>query len=324
MRRFATLTLLSLALGLVGPALLVAQDDAKKDAKPVETKKDEAAKPAEPKKDEAAKKEEPKKEEAAKKEEPKEAPLPSIPPDVEAKLEKARRAVAEAIVAAQDAGLVETTVTPPPILEILITGRATDARQLKNRTGVSPEVFGAWFTGHGKLEGFTAQKDVRIVNPSEGLSELYAQRASVLDRHIKAVRDAKAGDEAKKKADEEAKMKAAEAKKKADEEAKMKADEAKKKADAEAKMKADEAKKKADAEAKKKADAEAKKKADAEAKKKADEEAKKKADEEAKKKADDAKKADEEAKKKADDAKKDESKADDAKKDDAKTDKSDK
>src|SRR6185437_4454269 len=91
-------------------------------------------------------------------------------------------------------------------LDILVTGRATDARQIKNRTGVSPEVFGAWFTGFGKLEGFTAQKDVRIVNPSDGLTEMYTQRANVLERHIKAVRDAKGGgkkdgakkDEAKK------------------------------------------------------------------------------------------------------------------------------
>jgi hypothetical protein len=201
------LTLLSLAVGLTGPALLFAQDDAKKDTKPADTKKDEAPKPAEAKKEEPAKPAEAKKDEAAKpaetkkdeakKEEPKEAPLPSIPPDVEAKLEKARRAVAEAIVAAQDAGLVETTVSPPPVLDILITGRATDARQIKNHTGVSPEVFAAWFTGFGKLEGFTAQKDVRIVNPSDGLTEMYTQRASVLERHIKAVRDAKGG-EAKK------------------------------------------------------------------------------------------------------------------------------
>lgn len=217
MRRFATFTLFFLVLGLGGPASLHAQDEAKKETKPADTNKDEAAKPADIKKDEAAKpadtkkdeakKEEPKKDEAkkeepkkdeAKKEEPKEAPLPSIPPEVEAKLEKARRAVAEAIVAAQDAGLVETTVSPPPILDILVTGRATDARQIKNRSGVSPEVFGAWFTGYGKLEGFTAQKDVRIVNPSDGLMELYNQRANLLERHIKAVRDAKGGGEPKK------------------------------------------------------------------------------------------------------------------------------
>jgi len=99
--------------------------------------------------------------------------------------------VAEAIVAAQDAGLVQTTVDPPPILDILITGRAIDERAVKARTGVSPEVFGAWFTGYGKLEGFTAQKDVRIVQPTPGLKQLYDQRANILNRHIEAARKAK-------------------------------------------------------------------------------------------------------------------------------------
>jgi hypothetical protein len=245
-RRFATLTLLSLTLGLTGPALLYAQDDAKKDAKPADDKKDDAAKPADDKKDGAAKPADGKKDEASKsgdaKPDEKETPLPSIPPDVEQKLEKARRAVAEAIVAAQDAGLVETTVNPPPILDVLITGRATDARQIKKRAGVSPEVFGAWFTGYGKLEGFTAQKDVRIVNPSDGLTELFTQRANVLERHIKAVRDAK-GDDGNKKAGGEAKKKADDAPKdKGDDEAKKKADDAPKdKGGDEAKKKADDA-----------------------------------------------------------------------------------
>ncbi len=74
-----------------------------------------------------------------------EPPLPPIPKEVQAKIDAARRAVAEAIVAAQDAGLVETSIDPPPILDILITGRATDARVLKNPSakkpyGLSPEV----------------------------------------------------------------------------------------------------------------------------------------------------------------------------------------
>ena len=56
-----------------------------------------------------------------------EPPLPPIPKEVQDKIDAARRAVAEAIVAAQDAGLVETSIDPPPILDILITGRATDA-----------------------------------------------------------------------------------------------------------------------------------------------------------------------------------------------------
>ena len=113
----------------------------------------------------------------------------------------------------------------------------------------------------------------------------------------------KKAEEAKKKAEAEAKKKAEEeAKKKAEAEAKKKAEEeAKKKAEAEAKKKAEEeAKKKAEAEAKKKAEEEAKKKAEAEAKKKAEEEAKKKAEAEARKKAEAEarRKAEEEARRK--------------------------
>jgi hypothetical protein len=117
---------------------------------------------------------------------------------VQAKLEAARRAVAEAIVAAQDAGLVQTTIDPPPILDILITGRALDQRQLKKavghpdlHVGVSPEVFGAWFTGYGKMEGVDANKNVRVIEPSKGLKEWYDQRAAILNSHIDAVRKAK-------------------------------------------------------------------------------------------------------------------------------------
>ena len=117
------------------------------------------------------------KDEAKKEEPPKatEAPLPPIPKEVQDKIDAARRAVAEAIVAAQDAGLVETSIDPPPILDILVTGRATDARTLKNATakkpyGVSPEVFAAWFTGYGTqaFESVDYVKDLRIVNPSGG------------------------------------------------------------------------------------------------------------------------------------------------------------
>ena len=79
--------------------------------------------------------------------------------------------MAEAIVAAQDAGLVKTTIDPPPILDILITGRANDESTLKARTGVSPEVFGAWFTGYGTTKDINPQKDVRITRPDAGLKD---------------------------------------------------------------------------------------------------------------------------------------------------------
>ncbi len=208
MRRFATLALsLSLVLGLAGTARMFAQDE-KKDAPKAEDKADtpktETPK-AEPPKTETPKAEPPKtdapKADTATPEPAKEVPIPK---EVEEKLEAARRAVAEAIVAAQDAGLVKTSIDPPPILDILITGRATDEKTLKDQTGVSPEVFGAWYTGFGKVEGITPTKDVRIVPPSKGLTDWYKQRAEILNRHIKAVRDAK-GPAAKK--DDEAKPK---------------------------------------------------------------------------------------------------------------------
>jgi pentapeptide MXKDX repeat protein len=209
-RRFATLALsLSLLLGLSAAGALRAQDEKKdapkaEEAKKDEPKKDEAKTSEEPKKDEAKKDEakksgEPKKDEAKKSEEPKkEEPAkpaePPIPPAVEAKLEAARRAVAEAIVAAQDAGLVQTTIDPPPILDILILGRANDVAALKAITqanpeaGVSLEVFGAWFTGYGKMDGIEASKNVRIMQPSKGLKDFFDKRAEILKRHIDEVR----------------------------------------------------------------------------------------------------------------------------------------
>jgi pentapeptide MXKDX repeat protein len=190
-RRFAMLAVsLSLLLGLTGSPFLFAQGDAKKDeAKKEEPKKDEAKK-VEAKKDEA-KKEEPKKDEAKKEEPKKEEPPKPIPPEVEAKLQAARRAIAEAIVAAQDADLVKTTIDPPPILDIIIDGRANDESTLKAKTGVSPEVFGAWFTGYGKTQGIVPQNDVRITQPSGGLKAWYDRRAAILNREIEAVRKAK-------------------------------------------------------------------------------------------------------------------------------------
>ena len=200
MRRFATLALsLSLVLGLTGYHHLFAQGEAKKETK-AEPKKDEApskeAAKTDAPKTEAAKPAE--KAEEAKKAET-EPPLPPIPPEVEAKLDAARKAVAEAIVAAQDAGLVQTTISPPPILDILITGRATDERTLKAHRGANPEVFGAWFTGYGNsASGLTATKDVRIIQPGDGLKEWYDQRASMLNRYIDAARKAKEASAPKK------------------------------------------------------------------------------------------------------------------------------
>ena len=71
-----------------------------------------------------------------------------------------------------------------------MTGRANDESTLKAKTGVSPEVFGAWFTGYGTTKDITPQKDVRITRPDPGLKEFYTQRANILNRHIEAVRKA--------------------------------------------------------------------------------------------------------------------------------------
>jgi hypothetical protein len=214
-RRFATIVLsLSLLLGLTGVHYLFAQDEPKKEEtsksespKPDATKDQDKDKEAAPKPEEKEKEKEkekakeatpkPEEKEKAKEAAPKpdasastEAALPPIPPAVEAKLEAARRAVAEAIVAAQEAGLVKTTIDPPPILDILVTGRATDESTLKAKTGVSPEVFGAWFSGFGNAKDINPTKDVRIIRPDGGLKELYNQRASILNRHLDAVRKA--------------------------------------------------------------------------------------------------------------------------------------
>jgi hypothetical protein len=186
---------------------LFAQGEAKKEAQAPKTEppktdspkteppKTDAAK-TEPGKGDASKTDATKSAEAGKTEpaKPVEPPLPPIPPEVQVKIDAARRAVAEAIVAAQDAGLVETSIDPPPILDILINGRATDARALKATKkpyAVSPEVFAAWFTGYGKTDGINYVDDVRIINPSAGLKQWYDQRARMLQQLIDEIRKAK-------------------------------------------------------------------------------------------------------------------------------------
>lgn len=189
---------LTVAMAWTGPAIA---QEVKKETAPAPAPKQEAPKTDAAKKDEA-KGEPAKKEEAANKEPEKvmEAPPPTVPKEVEEKLEKARLAVAEAIVAAQDAGLVDSSIDPPPILDILIKGYAIDARMLKNPSAkktfwaVTPEVFCGWFTGYNKtLEGVTINpmNDLRIINPSAGLKAWYDQRANMLNKYIDEVRKAK-------------------------------------------------------------------------------------------------------------------------------------
>jgi hypothetical protein len=200
-RRFVTIAVsfcLVLAVGVTGVDQLFAQGEAQKVAPAAKaeaaqgTTKPDASKPDASKSVPA-----PAKPDDTKKEAPKtEPPLPPIPPAVQAKLEAARKAVAELIVAAQDAGLLETSIDPPPILDILIKGRAIDMRTLKDTTakkpyGVSPEVFGAWFTGYGKMDGVNYAEDVRIVNPSQGLKEWYDERARIFGQYIQDIRKAK-------------------------------------------------------------------------------------------------------------------------------------
>src|SRR5271166_3839476 len=219
---------LTVAMAWTGPA--IAQEVKKETAPaPAPAPKQEAPKTDAAKKDEA--KGEPAKKEAAKKEPEMvvEAPPPTVPKEVEEKLEKARLAVAEAIVAAQDAGLVESSIDPPPILDILIKGYAIDARTLKNPAAkktfwaVTPEVFCGWFTGYNKtLEGVTINpmNDLRIINPSAGLKAWYDQRANMLNKYIDEVRKAKGPaaapkpTEVKKEAPKPAEVKKEEPKKK--------------------------------------------------------------------------------------------------------------
>jgi hypothetical protein len=196
-RRLITIAVsccLVLAFALVQVDRLFGQDTAKKaEAQPPtapqttkETPKTDPGKPAEP-----AKPQDTPKADAAK---PVEPPDPPIPAEVQAKIEAARKAVAEMIVAAQDAGLVETSIDPPPILDILITGRAKDARTLKGTKkpfGLSPEVFGAWFTSYGKTEGINYVDDVRVLQPSDGLKLWYDQRAQFLEKYMQEIRKAK-------------------------------------------------------------------------------------------------------------------------------------
>jgi pentapeptide MXKDX repeat protein len=203
-RRIVTIALsFSLLLGLSAAGHLLAQDTPKTDTPKDDTKKETSKDDS--KKD--ASKDDTKKDDTGKAEAPAEEPLPTIPPEVEAKLAAARKAVAEAIVAAQDAGLIESSIDPPSILDILITGRALDQRQLKKavnqgdlQVGVNPEVFGAWYTGYGKMEGIVAQKNVRIIQPSKGLKAWYDQRKDVFSPLIEAARKAK-GESAAPKAD---------------------------------------------------------------------------------------------------------------------------
>jgi hypothetical protein len=205
-RRVVTIAMslcLVLGVGIVQVHQSFAQGEAKKESQPAKSDsapKDaanpDAAKTGAPKAEDASKAATKPAEGAKEPAKPAEPPLPPIPAEVQAKLEAARKAVAEAIVAAQDAGLVETSIDPPPILDILITGRAVDARALKSSTAkkpytVSPEVFCAWFTGYGKLDGVDYVHDVRITNPSAGLKQWFDQRASILRTHIDEIRKAK-------------------------------------------------------------------------------------------------------------------------------------
>jgi hypothetical protein len=212
-----------LALAIVPVDLLFAQDAVKKEAQPpaqapVATK--ETPKTDAPQAGDPAKKPETAKDDAAKKEpaKPAEPPLPPIPPEVQAKIDAARKAVAEAIVAAQDAGLIESSIDPPPILDLLIDGRVTDARTLKAPKqpgmpyGVSPEVFGAWFTGYGKMSEINYNDDVRIRRPSDGLKQWYDQRARILEQYIQEIRKTKPAPTPKKEETKPAETKPAETK----------------------------------------------------------------------------------------------------------------
>jgi hypothetical protein len=201
-----------LALFLLPVDVLIAQDAVKKAAvapAPAEAVQKETPKTDAPKSGDPAKKTEPAQDDAAKKDagkaEPAKVVEKPIPPEVQAKIDAARKAVAEMIVAAQDAGLVETSIDPPPILDILIYGRVTDARTLKAPKppnlpyGLTPEIFGAWFTGYGKMDEINYKDDVRVMQPSAGLKQWYDQRARILEQYIQEIRKTKPAPAAAKK-----------------------------------------------------------------------------------------------------------------------------
>ncbi len=124
------------------------------------------------------------------------------------------------IVAAQDAGLVETSIDPPPILDILITGRATDLRTLKNTTAkkpyaVSPEVFGAWFTGYGKTRGHQLRGGRSDHQPQRRPQAVVRLARRILEQYIQEIRKAK-GPAPKKEESKPAETKKAEEPKKTD------------------------------------------------------------------------------------------------------------
>jgi predicted regulator of Ras-like GTPase activity (Roadblock/LC7/MglB family)/Flp pilus assembly protein TadD len=129
----------------------------------------------------------------------------------------------------------------------------------------------------------------------EAKEKLEAEARKRADEEAKIQAEAAArqkAEEEKAKAEAEARKKAEEAKAKAEAEARQKAEEeAKAKAEAEARKKAEEEKAKAEAEARQKAEEEAKAKSDAEARKKAEQEAQAKAEAEARQKAEDMAKA---------------------------------
>lgn len=122
-----------------------------------------------------------------------------LPKNVVDKLKAARKAVAEAIAEAESAGLIETTLDTdvdggkgiPPILDFLIDGKVDDVTQIKNHSGVSPEVFGAWFTEHGKLDSYVAAKDIRIMKPEHGLADYYCRRREAFKGFLEEARKSK-------------------------------------------------------------------------------------------------------------------------------------
>ena len=160
----------------------------------------------------------------------------------------------------------------------------------------------------GYFERRRKAKEEKAAEKIRLAEEKAAEEARIAEEKAKAAEEArlKAEAEAKAKAEEEARLaeearlKAeAEAKAKAEEEARL-AEEARLKAEAEAKAKAEEeARLKAEAEAKAKAEEEARLKAEAEAKAKAEEEARRKAEAEAKAKAEEEARLAEEARLKA-------------------------
>lgn len=208
MSRLATIGLsFALLIGLSASwSPLTAQDEAKKEAKQDDAKKDDAKKDKAPKDDakkDDTKKDETKKDDAKKDEAKKEAQegrrapcRPAGSPGKARKSPQGRGRGNRRGGEGRPRQFVDRPSADPGYSGLRLRDRPREyAKDAKDRVGVSPEVFGAWFSGYGKKEAnpsLIPQDEVRIFQPSKGLKKLYDQKATVFNSLLEAARKAQA------------------------------------------------------------------------------------------------------------------------------------